>query len=1182
MAEPTSGATPPDSAVSTSTGTTAGSPSGDPTGSPAPAAKDASGPSKGPHQADEESDGTTGGMKVQATGGAISSTTAGSAGEGSADVAVDTDTDTDTDTSVQPRGSVPVRVPVTKSDSKPSSAPSVVKMPKRPVTAASDASGDTDEQLSKPRSASSGGDPVSPSAVAAVAVARSMQAPAALTADIAAPQSVSASTVAPVAPSSVVLQWTSTMLSLVGLNPSAAGGGPVTPGESPVVLALMGAWRRMSQQSLAEESARPRVADSTETSLGLARTGTTSGGEPMMALAATVVNSAPAAAPTVNAPDDVNGGKVTGSLNATDVDGNPITYSVTGKPANGTVTVDRAGNYAYTPTQAVRLAAGQTPGADTDGFTVTVSDGQTSTPVTVKVPISSTQAQLNQPTTVGTNPSGIAVSGNYAYVANQGSNTVSVIDTRTGQLVDTNLATPTVIDPIAVGSSPISVVATSNGKVYVANSGGGTVSVISTSTNKVTKTIQVGSSPQGLAVSPDGTKVYVANSGSGTVSVINTSSDALVDTNPATWWAVDSITVGSSPTGLAVSPDGTRLYVANKGSGTVSVVNTANYTVAKTITVGSQPSGVAVSSDNKSVYVANTGTNNVTVIDATNAAGNTYTVIKTTALGTGSSPSSVKFSPDGSLAYVAGGNDTISVLDTKTGALIRTFAMDPTAEAGAHVLTVSPDGNTIYVTDAVDRTMRILKFAHVNTAPTTTGSPAVLSTDPTTGAVRGLVNATDIDGDKLVYGTAANAGPTSGTVTYDAAAGTYTYTPTEAARLQAAQTTIEDYDHFTVNVGDGQAVTAVPVTVLISPKAVTPPPPGGGTPTTTGIPVGSGPNGVAVAGSQAYVVNADSSTVSVINTTSGQVVKTIDVGYWPSRATAAPDGQHVYVANYDSVSVIDTTTNTVTATIYVPNGCGECYNGVYDVVVSPDSKRVYAAVGDGSISVIDTDPTHTTTYNKVVGTTNIGLWDGDLEISGDGRRLYAGAPTDDSVYVIDTSTMSITKTVHVGPAWNTAATHNEVVDGTYNVAVIPDGNRLYVTERVLVVDRGVGGQTSGWFYVDDQGNNWLVTDTYSAVSVIDTNPASATYNTEIGRIIVPDGAYDVAFSPDGGTAYVTQSDGKTVTTIDTRTNQVTSSYTTDQSTAFASRRIAVGANGKVYVTDSGDSLLYVTSFTSTV
>src|SRR5262249_11173064 len=149
----------------------------------------------------------------------------------------------------------------------------------------------------------------------------------------------------------------------------------------------------------------------------------------------TTANSAPVASPSLSAPDHTTG-KVTVSLNATDVDGNPLTYAVSVAPTNGTVTNEGPGSYTYTPTQAGRLAAAQTPGADTDRFTVNVGDGQTTTPVAVTLPISSTQVQLNDPITVGSSPSGMAIAGNYAYVANQGGNTVSVIDLTTGRPVD--------------------------------------------------------------------------------------------------------------------------------------------------------------------------------------------------------------------------------------------------------------------------------------------------------------------------------------------------------------------------------------------------------------------------------------------------------------------------------------------------------------------------------------------------------------------------------------------------------------------------------------------------------------------------------------------------------------------------------------------------------------------------
>jgi YVTN family beta-propeller protein len=66
---------------------------------------------------------------------------------------------------------------------------------------------------------------------------------------------------------------------------------------------------------------------------------------------------------------------------------------------------------------------------------------------------------------------------------------------------------------------------------YIANSGDNNVSVINTKTNFVTATIAVGSNPSSISVSPDGSKVYVANySNFNTVSVINTATNLVTAT----------------------------------------------------------------------------------------------------------------------------------------------------------------------------------------------------------------------------------------------------------------------------------------------------------------------------------------------------------------------------------------------------------------------------------------------------------------------------------------------------------------------------------------------------------------------------------------------------------------------------------------------------------------------------
>ena len=95
--------------------------------------------------------------------------------------------------------------------------------------------------------------------------------------------------------------------------------------------------------------------------------------------------------------------------------------------------------------------------------------------------------------------------------------------------------------------------AASGWTAYVANEGSNTVTPFSTATNTVGTPIPVGTNPGGVAITPDGETLYVANSGSGTVTPINTATNT-----PGA-----PIAVGARPWGLAITPDGKTVYIAN-------------------------------------------------------------------------------------------------------------------------------------------------------------------------------------------------------------------------------------------------------------------------------------------------------------------------------------------------------------------------------------------------------------------------------------------------------------------------------------------------------------------------------------------------------------------------------------------------------------------------------------------
>ena len=122
----------------------------------------------------------------------------------------------------------------------------------------------------------------------------------------------------------------------------------------------------------------------------------------------------------------------------------------------------------------------------------------------------------------------------------------------------------------------------------------GQVAVMDTSTFTVTHTIPVGAGPADLAVTPNGRFVYVTNHFSAipiqgnpvsTVSVIDTAIDAVV--------ATISLADVTEPLGIAITPDGTRAYVAELEGG-VAVIDTATNTVVTGVEIGDGPNFVAV------------------------------------------------------------------------------------------------------------------------------------------------------------------------------------------------------------------------------------------------------------------------------------------------------------------------------------------------------------------------------------------------------------------------------------------------------------------------------------------------------------------------------------------------------------------------------------------------------------
>ena len=323
----------------------------------------------------------------------------------------------------------------------------------------------------------------------------------------------------------------------------------------------------------------------------------------------------------------------------------------------------------------------------------------------------------------------------------------------------------------------------------------------------------------------------------------------------------------------------------------------------------------------------------------------------------------------------------------------------------------------------------------------------------------------------------------------------------------------------------------------------------------TMITVNGYPSDVAVSGDYVYVSNFDAGAVWAIDPTTNTVVgDPIPVGIYPMSVVPSEQGDRVYIPDYGTygygsgVAVLDTdpTSPTYHDVTFIPVTVedppyycdGNCYYGVKGVAVSSDGSRVYAFADDGYVSVIDT-ATKTVISRHLIGGYS------EMAVSEDGTRLYAwpyvefygSASTQVDVY--DTATMTKVGAVAVKPEY----TSHDVA-----VAINPDGTRAYAVVR---------DPSTGYGF---------------KLSVIDIDPTSSTYNTEIAVVNVPSSygviAIDVALNSDGSRAYVLNNDGQ-VAVIDTATNQLIGTFTVNDPGTYAFGQIAVGSDGTIYVTEGG-------------
>jgi YVTN family beta-propeller protein len=196
------------------------------------------------------------------------------------------------------------------------------------------------------------------------------------------------------------------------------------------------------------------------------------------------------------------------------------------------------------------------------------------------------------------NPCGITINPitNIAFIANDKSNLVSIVD----------IETQTLLSTIRVGRVPRGVAIDKGLNIaVVGNSYDNTLSIVDMDNYQVSATIPVGKEPEGITIDSSSHNAYVANRKDNTVSVVDLMSHKVTNTIP----------VGKEPEDVTIDSELNLGLVVNKKDHNVSVIDLNTYQVIGAVQVGQEPWSIDINSETHLAAVANKKDSSITIID---------------------------------------------------------------------------------------------------------------------------------------------------------------------------------------------------------------------------------------------------------------------------------------------------------------------------------------------------------------------------------------------------------------------------------------------------------------------------------------------------------------------------------------------------------------------------------------
>jgi YVTN family beta-propeller protein len=248
---------------------------------------------------------------------------------------------------------------------------------------------------------------------------------------------------------------------------------------------------------------------------------------------------------------------------------------------------------------------------------------------------------------------------------------VTIIDG--GRIERLSTANPPSSASTDVGGTPVVIAVDPAGqRAYAANMDG-TLAVIDVPSMALLAEVDIPGEAHSLAMSPRGDRVYVTNT-----------AQSVFEVDVATRTIVRTITTGSGPWGIAfrTTAADSLMYVTARNGGSITEVNMRTGGVLRTIGVTGRPHGIAISPNGSTLYVADDSNGEVLYVDRVSGT----TTRRVTAPGA----FGIAIAPDGNTLYVTTNSGYILVVDVASA----TVTKQVSTEGQPRQILSLPDGNS--------------------------------------------------------------------------------------------------------------------------------------------------------------------------------------------------------------------------------------------------------------------------------------------------------------------------------------------------------------------------------------------------------------------------------------------------------------------------------------------------------